>query len=99
MFSMVGNAVGVDVLLHSVDGRMLEPRELDLPLWFGECAPGAGFSKTVSVRNTTKLPFAFEWGLTKWVLRERAGYGSPGSCRRDGVAMHLLRPCRVPGTC
>ena len=44
---------------------MLEPRELDLPLWFGECAPGAGFSKTVSVRNTTKLPFAFEWGLTK----------------------------------
>eukprot|EP00198_Chlamydomonas_reinhardtii_P001982 XP_001691318.1 flagellar associated protein [Chlamydomonas reinhardtii] len=65
-FSLSGNAVGVDVLLHSVDGRMLEPRELDLPLWFGECAPGAGFSKTVSVRNTTKLPFAFEWGLTKF---------------------------------
>ncbi|KAG2495146.1 hypothetical protein HYH03_006754 [Edaphochlamys debaryana] len=65
-FTLLGNAVAVDVLLHSVDGRMLEPRELDLPLWFGEVAPRSGFSKLVSVRNTTKLPFAFEWSLTKF---------------------------------
>ncbi|KXZ45748.1 hypothetical protein GPECTOR_51g734 [Gonium pectorale] len=67
-FTVLGNGVSVDVLLHSVDGRMLEPRELDLPLWFGEVAPlpGAGFAKTVSVRNTTRLPFAFEWGLTRY---------------------------------
>ncbi|GFR52101.1 hypothetical protein Agub_g14614 [Astrephomene gubernaculifera] len=65
-FSLLGNGVSVDVLLHSVDGRMLEPRELDLPLWFGEVAPRSGFSKTVSVRNTTKLPFAFEWALTRF---------------------------------
>ncbi|EFJ49783.1 hypothetical protein VOLCADRAFT_104231 [Volvox carteri f. nagariensis] len=65
-FTLLGNGVSVDVLLHSVDGRMLEPRELDLPLWFGEVAPRSGFAKTVSVRNTTKLPFAFEWSLTKY---------------------------------
>ncbi|GIM02972.1 hypothetical protein Vretimale_7763, partial [Volvox reticuliferus] len=65
-FTLLGNGVSVDVLLHSVDGRMLEPRELDLPLWFGEVAPRSGFAKTVSVRNTTKLPFAFEWSLTRY---------------------------------
>ncbi|GLC49027.1 hypothetical protein PLESTB_000174500 [Pleodorina starrii] len=65
-FTLLGNGVSVDVLLHSVDGRMLEPRELDLPLWFGEVAPRSGFAKTVSVRNTTKLPFAFEWSLTRF---------------------------------
>jgi hypothetical protein len=63
-FSLQGNAVGVDVLLHSVDGRMLEPRELDLPQWFGEAAPGSSFAKSVAVRNTIKVPFAFEWSLT-----------------------------------
>lgn len=66
-FSLLGNAVAVDVTLHSVDGRMLEPRELDMPQWFGEVVPGSAFSKTVSVRNTTKLPFAFEWALSRWV--------------------------------
>lgn len=63
-FKVAGSATGVDVTLEEVDGRPLSGPELELPLWFGEVAPGASFAKRLAVRNNTSLPFPFEWGTS-----------------------------------
>ncbi len=77
---------------------MLEPRELDMPQWFGEVVPGSAFSKTVSVRNTTKLPFAFEWALSKWVTVELGSVvgdvSQPGARNFTTVTAWIVTPVR-----
>lgn len=37
---------------------------LDMPLWFGAVVPGSGFTRRLAVRNTTTLPFPFQWSMT-----------------------------------
>ena len=45
---------------------MLAMNELEMPLWFGEVAPGSDFVKRVSLRNNTSLPFPFEWSTSAY---------------------------------
>lgn len=43
---------------------------LDTPLWFGEVVPGSGFSRRLSVRNTTMLAFPFRCE-SRWACHGR----------------------------
>lgn len=72
-FSISGQACNVDLTLDTVDGTFFHPELLDSPLWFGNVVPGSGFTRKVSVRNTTTLPFPFMW---KQSLFKQLGEGT-----------------------
>lgn len=60
-FVISGVACSVDIALESIDEKPVRPGQLDAPLWFGEVIPGSGFTKRLTMRNTTTLPFPFKW--------------------------------------
>lgn len=59
-FTVRGLASDVDVQLDGIDGAAFDKGALGMPLWFGQVVPGSGWSKRVTVRNTTTLPFPFK---------------------------------------
>ncbi|MEW5318142.1 MAG: hypothetical protein WDW38_009388 [Sanguina aurantia] len=61
-FAVRGLASNVVVELAQIEDRM--PQERDGLLWFGEVTPGSRFTRRVSMRNTTTLPFPFQWSVT-----------------------------------
>ena len=77
---MSGQACTIDVALESVDSRDVTDGLLDLPLAFGEVVPGSGFTRHLSVRNTTTLPFPFRWHQSAHPQVRRSRKVHIGSC-------------------